>query len=100
MDAAAMRARFDRLDDGLEVLGMAAQVISGAQRSHTERLDRIIQMLTPQPGGVSVVDVLSQILTLLDQQPRALREISEAIARMERDPPLDTARTIDDNGCR
>ena len=97
MDAAAIESRFDRIDGGLEVLGMAVRVISGAQRIQTERLDLIIQMLTPKPGGISVVDVLSQILAQLDEQTRALGAISEGMAKMRRELPLDTARAIDDN---
>jgi len=97
MDPIDQEHRFDRIDEALSIIGMAIQVLSGGQRIQTERLDGIIEMLTPPPNRVSVVDILSDILTRADQQMQLLRQMSEALARMERNLPIDVARAVDNN---
>jgi hypothetical protein len=95
----ALDLRLDRVDEGMATLALALRIVNGTQRIHGERLDKIIELLTPESdgGGPNVVDVLSQILERLDALTRHTRTMTETLTEMARNLPLETVRAFDDN---
>ena len=95
----ALGIRLDRVDEGLATLALALRIVNGTQRIHGERLDKIIELLTPESdgNGPNVVDVLSQILERLDALTRHTRTMTETLTEMARNLPLETVRAFDDN---
>ena len=95
----ALDLRLDRIDEGMATLALALRIVNGTQRIHGERLDKIIELLTPEKDGdgPNVVDVLSQILERLDALTRHTRTMTETLTEMARNLPLETVRAFDDN---
>ena len=44
----ALDLRLDRIDEGLATLALGLRIVNGTQRIHGERLDKIIELLTPE----------------------------------------------------